>query len=156
MLWGNGPIHWSSKRQSLTARSTAEAEIIATDECVKFLLHMRNLCDDLNIHTFIFPDIITVYNDNAASIKWSNNMTTKGLRYIQIRENAVREAVQDKIVQIKHIAGKINIADIFTKEDKDTQHFTFIRDILLKDVPSFTHIKTVMPSGSEGGVKPNT
>ena len=156
VLWGNGPIHWSSKRQSLTARSTAEAEIIATDECVKFLLHMRNLCDDLNIHTFIFPDIITVYNDNAASIKWSNNMTTKGLRYIQIRENAVREAVQDKIVQIKHIAGKINIADIFTKEDKDTQHFTFIRDILLKDVPSFTHIKTVMPSGSEGGVKPNT
>ena len=62
ILWGNGPIHWSSKRQSLTARSTAEAEIIATDECVKFLLHMRNVCDDLDIQTFFFqtPSLCTM------------------------------------------------------------------------------------------------
>ena len=56
-------------------------------------------------------------------------MTTKGLRYIQIRENAVREAVQNKIVQVLHIAGNVKIADLFTKEDRDTKHFTFIRDI---------------------------
>ena len=153
ILWGNGPIHWSSKRQSLTARSTAEAEIIATDECVKFLLHMRNMCSDLNITTFFFPNKITVYNDNAACIKWSKNMTTKGLRYIQIRENAVREAVLNNIVDIKHIAGAINVADIFTKEDKDTKHFLFIRDILVQDVPSFTPRASETTLGSEGGVK---
>jgi len=33
-----GPLHWISKRQSVTACSSAEAEIYATDECVKFLL----------------------------------------------------------------------------------------------------------------------
>ena len=53
-------------------------------------------------------------------------MTTKGLRYIQIRENSVREAVQNKIVTIKHIDGKINLADLFTKELKDTKYFIFI------------------------------
>ena len=156
ILWGNGPIHWSSKRQSLTARSTAEAEIIATDECVKFLLHMRNVCDDLDIQTFFFSDTITVYNDNAASVKWAHNMTTKCLRYIQIRENAVREAVQQNIIDVKHITGKVNIADLFTKEDRDTQHFTFIRDIILKDVPSFDQDKNETTLSSEGGVRTST
>ena len=69
VLWGHGPIHWISKRQSLTARSSAEAEIVATDECVKFLLHMRNVCDDLNIESFLYPNKIAIYNDNAAAIK---------------------------------------------------------------------------------------
>jgi hypothetical protein len=31
-----GPLHWLSKRQTVTARSSAEAEIYATNECVKF------------------------------------------------------------------------------------------------------------------------
>ena len=35
LIWRSGPLHWSSKRQTLTARSSAEAEIYATDECVK-------------------------------------------------------------------------------------------------------------------------
>jgi hypothetical protein len=33
-----GPVHWMSKCQKVTAASSAEAEIYATDECVKFLL----------------------------------------------------------------------------------------------------------------------
>lgn len=31
----HGPLHWSAKRQGITARSTTEAETYATDECVK-------------------------------------------------------------------------------------------------------------------------
>ena len=79
-------------------------------------------------------------------------MTTKGLRYIQIRENAVRESVQSNFVTITHIDGKINIADLFTKEDKDTAHFISIRDILVQDIPRQVISSTVTPSQSEGGV----
>ena len=150
IVWGHGPIHWISKRQTLTARSSAEAEIVATDECVKFLLHLRNVCDDLNIQSILSPGPITVYNDNAACIKWSRNMTMKGLRYIQIRENAVREAVQAKIIHLQHIDGKINIADLFTKEDKDTAHFVSIRDILVQDVPSTFTTMASAPLGQRG------
>jgi hypothetical protein len=35
-----GPLHWLSKRQTVTAGSSAEAEIYATDECVKFILEL--------------------------------------------------------------------------------------------------------------------
>ena len=55
LIWGNGPIHWVSKRQSLTARSSAEAEIVATDECTKFLLYLKNLSDHMNLSSLIFP-----------------------------------------------------------------------------------------------------
>ena len=45
-------------------------------------------------------------------------MTSKGLRYIQIRENAVREQVVAGLIQPEHQSGDTNIADLFTKEDK--------------------------------------
>ena len=150
ILWGTGPIHWQSKRQSLTARSTAEAEIIATDECVKFLLYLRNICDDLQLPHSYFHEPLKVYNDNSACIKWSRNMTTKGLRYIQIRENAVRESVQDKFIDLLHIEGKINIADLFTKEDKDSKHFISIRDILVQTISKIPH--SVQPIKALRGV----
>jgi len=62
-------------------------------------------------------------------------MTTKGLRHIQIRESIVREAVQrgDITVVLEHTSGSLNLADLFTKEDKDTNHFILIRDIMMDD-----------------------
>ena len=72
-----------------------------------------------------------VYNDNSACIQWSKNMTTKGLRHIQIRENAVRESVQNGFINLLHVDGKVNLADLFTKEDKCTEHFIALRDLLL-------------------------
>ncbi len=136
IIWSNGPLHWQSKRQTITARSSAEAEIYATDECVKYLIHLRQILTDLHLHDHLMPSPTTVYNDNAAYVQWARNLTTKGLRHIQMRENAVRESVQRKEVHISHIAGKLNISDMFTKEDKDVNHFTTIRDVVLEPLPS--------------------
>ena len=94
VIWLGGPIHWVSKRQAITARSSAEAEIYATDECVKQIIHLQHLVEDLNITNLVMPSTTKVYNDNTACVTWSKSMTTKGLRHIQIRENAVRESVQ--------------------------------------------------------------
>jgi hypothetical protein len=40
-----------------------------------------------------------------------------------MRENRVRENVASNFVNICRIEGKINLADIFTKEMKGTTHF---------------------------------
>ena len=121
----NGPIQWASKRQKITARSSAEAEIYATDECVKELLRLRIIWMDLIVLHIYMPKQkpITVFNDNMACVYWSKATTTKGLRHITIRENAIREAMQQNIVNVKHIAGNVNLANIFTKEIK---YFTFL------------------------------
>ena len=63
-------------------------------------------------------------------VKWSSkSKTTKGLRYIQIRENSVRE---NPHINIEHVSGKINPADMFSKEDKDTKHFQQLRNMTVK------------------------
>ena len=62
-------------------------------------------------------------------------MTTKGLRYIQMRENAVRESVQDRTIKVDHVGGKKNPTDIFTKEDRDISHFQGCRDALCSTPP---------------------
>ena len=133
--WLNGPLHWTSKRQTITARSTAEAEIYATDECTKNILHIRNILEDLHLLSTFCPQSTPIYNDNNACVLWSSNMTTKGLRHIQIRENAVRESIQNKTIGVHHIAGSINISDLFTKEDKYTKHFISLRDVIMSDRP---------------------
>jgi len=64
------------------------------------------------------------------------NTTTKGLRYQQIRENAICES--RNIIQIEHISGNINPADMFSKEDKDAKHLHRLRDTIV--TPSFQAI----------------
>ena len=48
---------------------------------------------------------------------------TKALIHITIRENYTRYEIKDKLVNIIHIWGDLNLADIFTKEYKYVQHF---------------------------------
>ena len=147
LLWLRGPLHWSAKRQGITARSSAEAEIYATDECVKQLQHLHNIIQDLGVIHLLMPGTTNVYNDNSACVYWAHSMTTKGLRHIQIRENAIREAVQRKFVNVLHIAGAVNLADLFTKEQKDPQHFITLRDIIMTDCEITTNIDNLIMEG---------
>lgn len=104
------------------------------DECTKFLLQLHYIIDGLELTDKLMkPPTIIIYNNNAACVAWSHNSTTKGLRHIQIRENAVRESVQDNFIKADHMKGKLNLSDMFTKEDKDTIHFLTIRDVVLSD-----------------------
>ena len=80
-------------------------------------------------------DTTTIYNDNKACVQWSKCTTTKGLRHIQMKENRVRENILSKFVSISHVDGKVNLADIFTKEMKDTSHFIALRDLFMSPRP---------------------
>jgi len=44
----------------------------------------------------------------------------------------VRENVENQFVSIQHIGGKLNLADLFTKEMKDTTHFVELRDLMMR------------------------
>ena len=131
LIWLGGPIHWSSKRQTITARSSAEAEIYATDECIKQLIHLSYILDGYDLANTLMPTPTPVYNDNMACVCWSKATTTKGLRHIQMRENAIRESILNEFADVKHVEGKVNLADLFTKEDKDPAHFISIRNMIM-------------------------
>ena len=122
-----GPLHWQSKRQTITARSSAEAEIYATDECVRELTYLRKIYKELQLTNTFMKSPVPVHNNNMACVQWCKKRTTRTIRHVQLRDNAVREAVQKKHIDIKHIPGSENIADTFTKEDKAKSHFKRLR-----------------------------
>ena len=92
---------------------------------------MRKVFTNLNIHDRFMSKTISVFNDNMACVQWSKNRTTRTIRHIQLRDNAVRENVRRKLIDIQHIPGATNIADIFTKEDRDKNHFISLREKIL-------------------------
>jgi hypothetical protein len=47
-----------------------------------------------------------------------------------MRENRVRENIASKFESV-YVDGKINLADIFTKEMKDVVHFVELRDLFM-------------------------
>ena len=69
------------------------------------------------------PNAVPVYNDNQACVNLPHSETTKGFRHLQIRENFVRESQVSDFADICHIAGDLNLSDIFTKEDRNKVHF---------------------------------
>ena len=84
-----------------------------------------------------------IYNDNQGCVDWCKSMTTKGMKHVSLRENAVRKSVDNKELSIHHVSGKLNPADLFTKELKDGAHFYRLRDILchLERVFSLASVK---------------
>ena len=78
-------------------------------------MYIRNILEDLKLCHLFINGPIPIYNDNQSAINWSYHMTQKATRYIQIKENAVREEVQCGFILPQHLAGKHNLADLFTK-----------------------------------------
>lgn len=126
-----GPLHWQSKRQSITAKSSAEPEIYATDELVREFTYIRNVFKDLGLQKQFLSKPINIFNDNMTCVQWSKNRTTRTIRHIQLRDNTVQENIKQKLINIHHIPTAHNIADIITKEDRDKSHFTSLRERII-------------------------
>ena len=125
------PIPWpthmeNTQRKKRNSRSSCEAEIKATDECAKSVLWLRNVLSDLSL---LNTQPMPIFNDNMAAVNWSNSTSHKAMRHVNIRENVVRESIQEfHEITVKHIGGKTNPADIFTKEHKSDEIFRSLRD----------------------------
>jgi hypothetical protein len=57
---------------------------------------------------------------------------------LSFAKNTVREWVQDKTIAVKHVAGKINPADIFTKEMRNGTHFCRLWDSFMSRLSRFS------------------
>ena len=105
----------------------------ATEECAKALLHLQQFIPGLNLSQELMPSSSTpVFNDNTGDdiVFWA---PCPCCCHIQIQEYVVRESVMNGFVNVTHIAGHVNLADIFTKEDKDNEHYIQVRNSIMCD-----------------------
>jgi len=130
LMMGGAPVFWKCHKESRISRSSTEAEVKATDECTKSVQMFRHLLGELDLINLNLATAI--YNDNRGAVNWSNTSSTKGMRHVNIRENAIREAIHEyNEVTVSHIPGAQNPSDIFTKEFKSDAIFRQLRGLLL-------------------------
>jgi hypothetical protein len=56
---------------------------------------------------------------------------------MELRKNSVREWVENKTLNVLHVSGRINPADIFTKEMRDGAHFRRLQDSFMCRLSNF-------------------
>ena len=105
------PIATKSKLQTLPAKSTTGAELIALTECVSKVLWIRKILLDFNITTEI-----KIHDDSQTTIKTiKNQKLLKGSEHIAGKYHFVKGYVERGDIKIVHIPGDDNLADLYTK-----------------------------------------
>jgi hypothetical protein len=112
-LFCGAATDWRSVKQSCTARSTAEAELVALDLAVKDALWLRKLEKGLDIGSGL-PTVVHEDNEAALAIATTNRRTAR-TKHIDVQYFAVTQDVEEERVEIAPVRSEDNRADIFTK-----------------------------------------
>jgi hypothetical protein len=126
-----GPVSWQSKRQSVVAQSSTEAEYIAMSELAKEGAWIRYLLEGLS---YKGPDLdpITLYGDNQGSLALAENPTFhRGSKHIAVRYHLIRQEVEEGRLQLAYIPTDHMPADGLTKALKTPVHMRFVRLLTL-------------------------
>ncbi len=118
LMLNSSPIQWKSKKQSVVARSTAEAEYLAAATGARELVWLMNLLSECNLKTKQKP---TLFTDNQAIFKILENATSsKRLRHLDLPYHEIRNLVSRDEVNIKFVRSKDQLADMLTKAVPET------------------------------------
>ena len=109
----DGPVAWKSRLTPMVATSVAEAEYVALSECLKELLHLEMLVTELG-YKVAGPLMLYTDSEGAKAIVEYTRITGRS-KHIDIRYHFIQERVAAKEVQVVHIPGRTNFADLFTK-----------------------------------------
>jgi hypothetical protein len=122
LIYLNGHlVDWVTRKQSLTATSTSEAEYIALSEACKTALHLYQLISEF----FIVVHPITVLCDStSAQAMAENNLNSKRTKHIWIIYRFVTDWIRQGLFKVFHIGTKDNLADFMTKIPKDVNFIT--------------------------------
>jgi hypothetical protein len=135
-----GPVGWLSKHQERMSLSSCEAKIRATNATSEKVVDFCNLSCGVSDAGYTLPNInapSVLYNDNDACVMWSYNMTSKSARHIELCKNSVCEWAQDNTLNVKHVSGKLNPANIVTKKMHDGAHFRKLQDSFMSRLSEF-------------------
>lgn len=114
IFFGNGPIAWRSQRQPIVTLSTTEAEYVAGCELTKSLSPIREQLIELKQVDETKPT--PVFIDNQSAIKIAVNEGGQArTKHIDVRHKWLTEQVQNKKIDVKHISGEDQPADLLTK-----------------------------------------
>jgi hypothetical protein len=124
---GDSLVSWSSKRQSIVSRSSAEADYRAVANGVAKASWLRQLLQEL--HSPLATSTL-VFCDNVSAVYLSTNpVQHQRTKHVKIDLHFVCERVVCGAVHVLHVPTTSQFADVFTK-GLPTMVFTEFRSSL--------------------------
>nr|GMC79868.1 Retrovirus-related Pol polyprotein from transposon TNT 1-94 [Ipomoea batatas] len=115
-MLGTTACSWSSKKQSIVALSTCEAEYVATASSACQAIWLKNVMNQIH---FPVQGPMKIYVDNVSAINLAKNPVTHGRsKHIDIRYHFLRDQVEKRIIELVYCKSEDQLADIFTKSLK--------------------------------------
>ena len=141
-LYGQTAISWKTKKQSLIAVSTTEAEYIEASEASKEAIWLRRILHELlscltnpKPGKSALPNAsITLHIDNQATIKLIQNPRFhERTKHIEIKHHYIRETFENGEIDLQHVSTNNYLADIMTKSLPATTIWPHLHHIGLQE-----------------------
>jgi hypothetical protein len=112
-FFSNAPVMWKSKKQTIVATSSAEAEYVALSLTVKELIWLRRLVESFEIHQ---DGPLNFYSDSQSAIAMvTNPKLSSRTKHIDTKFHHVKDSVNNNMVKLIYVPTDSNTADILTK-----------------------------------------
>ena len=128
VLWYGGcALEWECKRQPLVTMSTMEAEYVAASKCVLAVRAINKLVSFVGLYGTKPTPLL---EDNAACVAIASHpVHRQRSRHIAVKYHNVRDACQNREVELVQVWTRHQVADMFTKSlSRDL--FQNFRDVL--------------------------
>lgn len=110
---GDSPITWCSQKQDTVALSSCEAEFMAATEAARQGIWLQDLLGEIS-ETLCRKTVIRI--DNQSAIALTKNPVFHGRsKHIHTRYHFIRECVEKGLLEVEHVPGSNQKADILTK-----------------------------------------
>lgn len=110
---GGNLVSWRSKKQSVVARSTAEAEFRSMASGLCELMWLRILLSELRLFD---GGPLQLFCDNQAVIKLIHNPVQHDrTKHIEIDRHFIREKLDEGLLQVGFVRSENQLADVLTK-----------------------------------------
>lgn len=118
LMLDRAPIMWRTFKQKSISLSTMESEFVALTEATKELIWFNRIITEChNKHIFTNQPVKpTLLVDNMAAIDFIKSpIENYRTKHIDVKLFFVRDLLNQELFQVKHVASKSNLSDIFTK-----------------------------------------
>ncbi|KAJ4713234.1 Retrovirus-related Pol polyprotein from transposon TNT 1-94 [Melia azedarach] len=117
---GGNPVTWRSKKQSVVARSSAEAEFKSMALGICEVMWLKTILKELRVET---SNPMKLYCDNKAAISITHNPVQHDrTKHVEIDRHFIKEKIEEGIICVPFVRSEDQLADVFTK-GLPTQHF---------------------------------
>jgi hypothetical protein len=112
-MLNNGPITWTSHKQTSVASSTTEAEYMSLSDASREAIARNQLFEELGV---ILPAPPPLLSDNQAALAITEEPAQHHqIKHIRIRYHYIRDAYRQEQISIGYIPTADQAADILTK-----------------------------------------